>query len=302
MSIKTKIGSLAANVALKGSKRAPEILVISGMIGMAGATIWAIKSTFEASKTIAVRDELLIQNEEKVESEEFDYTEEDAIEDAHKLNRWFALEMIKYYAGPFILLAAGGAAILYGHHKRYVGYLGMAAMAAAAEADYKGLVDRIRAEYGDEIADKLKYDIHEVVEEYEEEQEDGSVVSGTRAYDTSGNIPSLYARVFDETCTEWRKDPIHNMMFLRKVQEEANRTLHNRGFITLNEVYAALGLPLNDDYGNEAGWTMKGGDDFVDFGLYDEADDNPRKRAFINGYVRNVLLDFNCVGRIRAYA
>ena len=135
MSIKTKIGSLAANVALKGSKRAPEILVISGMIGMAGATIWAIKSTFEASKTIAVRDELLIQNEEKVESEEFDYTEEDAIEDAHKLNRWFALEMIKYYAGPFILLAAGGAAILYGHHKRYVGYLGMAAMAAAAEAD-----------------------------------------------------------------------------------------------------------------------------------------------------------------------
>ena len=38
------------------------------------------------------------------------------------------------------------------------------------------------------------------------------------------------------------------------------------------------------------------GDNFVDFGIIDINDE--RKRAFMNGYERNILLDFNVDGNI----
>ena len=38
------------------------------------------------------------------------------------------------------------------------------------------------------------------------------------------------------------------------------------------------------------------GDSFVDFGIIDINDE--RKRAFMNGYERNILLDFNVDGNI----
>ena len=38
------------------------------------------------------------------------------------------------------------------------------------------------------------------------------------------------------------------------------------------------------------------GDNFIDFGIYDL--DKERNRAFVNGYERNILLDFNVDGNI----
>ena len=60
-----------------------------------------------------------------------------------------------------------------------------------------------------------------------------------------------------------------------------------------------LGIPRSKA-GQVVGWIYDKdntkGDGFVDFGIYDA--NNDRKRAFVNGLERTILLDFNVDGNI----
>ena len=61
-----------------------------------------------------------------------------------------------------------------------------------------------------------------------------------------------------------------------------------------------LGFPRTKA-GQVVGWVYDEkhtvGDNFVDFGLFNDINDE-RKQAFVNGYERSVLLDFNVDGPI----
>ncbi len=112
--------------------------------------------------------------------------------------------------------------------------------------------------------------------------------------------PSIYGKFFDETCAGWSKNPEYNLMFLRNQQNWANDKLRAQGHLFLNEVYDTLGIPRTQA-GQIVGWMAnaneKGiGDGFVDFGIYQIADEN--NRAFVNGFEHTVGLDFNCDGVI----
>lgn len=67
----------------------------------------------------------------------------------------------------------------------------------------------------------------------------------------------------------------------------------------MNDVYKSLGLEPTKA-GQVVGWIYDPEnpdiDNYVDFGIYDVS--NERKRAFVNGYERNILLDFNVDGNI----
>ena len=60
-----------------------------------------------------------------------------------------------------------------------------------------------------------------------------------------------------------------------------------------------LGIPKTKA-GQIVGWVYDeknpNGDNFVDFGIYDM--NKERARAFVNGYERTILLDFNVDGNI----
>ena len=88
-------------------------------------------------------------------------------------------------------------------------------------------------------------------------------------------------------------------MFLFKQQNYANDTLKARGYLFLNEVYDMLGIPRTKA-GQVVGWIYDEkhpiGDNFVDFGIVDV--NNERSRAFMNGYERSIILDFNVDGNI----
>ena len=88
-------------------------------------------------------------------------------------------------------------------------------------------------------------------------------------------------------------------MYLRRQQEFANEMLRSKGHLFLNEVYDILGFPRTKA-GQVVGWIYDEknpvGDNYVDFGIYDITDE--RKRDFINGYERSILLDFNVDGNI----
>ena len=94
-------------------------------------------------------------------------------------------------------------------------------------------------------------------------------------------------------------------MFLRRQQDYANEKLKAQGYLFLNEVYDMLGIPRSKA-GQIVGWTYKkdneNADNYVDFGIYDLSSANKQlndqKIAFVNGYERAVLLDFNVDGPI----
>ena len=87
-------------------------------------------------------------------------------------------------------------------------------------------------------------------------------------------------------------------MFLRKQQEWANELLKSRGHVFLNEVYDMLGIPRTKS-GQIVGWVYNSNDEYsdnyIDFGVYDGG---ARSRAFVNGYEKAILLDFNVDGVI----
>lgn len=106
---------------------------------------------------------------------------------------------------------------------------------------------------------------------------------------------SQYARFFDESCPNWCKNSEYNLAFLRMQQLNATELLRTHGYLFLNDVYHMLGIPRTKA-GQVVGWIYDPdgtGDNYVDFGLYDE-----KNRQFINGCKENVLIDFNVDGII----
>lgn len=119
--------------------------------------------------------------------------------------------------------------------------------------------------------------------------------------DKSVNV-SRYARIFDDSCMKWTKNPEHNMIFLKEKQDFCNCKLRTKGHLFLNEVYDILGFPRTKE-GTMIGWVYDKenpiGNNFVDFGIFDTNDE--RNSDFINGYRNTVILDFNVDGNILDY-
>lgn len=113
---------------------------------------------------------------------------------------------------------------------------------------------------------------------------------------------SQYARIFDDSCIGWTKDPEYNLSFLKVQQNYCNDVLKSKGHLFLNEVYDILGFPRTKA-GAVVGWVYDEknpiGDNFVDFGIFDTNDE--RNSDFINGYRNTAILDFNVDGDILNY-
>lgn len=119
--------------------------------------------------------------------------------------------------------------------------------------------------------------------------------------DKTENV-SQYARIFNDSCVGWTKDPEYNMRLLKEKQNYCNNLLKSKGHLFLNEVYDILGIPRTKA-GAFVGWVYDEknpiGDNFVDFGIYDTNDE--RNFDFINGYKNTAILDFNVDGNILDY-
>ena len=77
----------------------------------------------------------------------------------------------------------------------------------------------------------------------------------------------------------------------------ANDRLNAKGFVFLNDVYKDLGLE-QIPAGQAVGWyknNKRGGDNFVDFGIFENPD---RFNDFMAGREGSIWLDFNVDGVI----
>ena len=292
-------------VGFKFRKHSPEILVGAGIVGVVGSAVMACKATTKLDEVLAEPKEKIEKIHELMENpdrvpEGKEYTEEDGKKDLTIMYTQSAVKVVKLYAPAVLLGTVSIAAILGGHHILRKRNLALAAAYATIDKGFKEYRGRVIERFGEELDKELKYNIKAKEIEETVVNEDGSETTVKKTVNVADpNVTSDYARFFDNGCTGWTKDPEYNLMFLKDQQRYANDLLKSRGHLFLNEVYDMLGLPRSTA-GAIVGWVYDEkhpvGDNFVDFGIYDLYDE--KKRDFVNGYERSILLDFNVDGEI----
>lgn len=285
-------------------KHSPEILVVTGAIGVVTSAVMACKATRKI-------DDILDETKKAVDAihdcstnENFkdEYSEEDAKKDLVITYSRAAINFAKLY-GPSVALGALSLGCIFASNNilRKRG-IAIAAAYTAVDTTFKEYRKRVVERFGEEVDRELKYNLKakKVTEKVvDEETGETKKVKKTKYTAEDPNGYSDYARFFDEYCNGWEKDPEYNLMFLRTQQSYANDLLKSRGHLFLNEVYDMLGIPRTKA-GQVVGWVYNEdnpvGDNFVDFGIYDV--NRETNRDFVNGYERSILLDFNVDGNI----
>lgn len=279
----------AITVANKVSKHSPEILLVTGIVGVVGTVVVACMETRKLDKIVQEAHEELDRIDLKVLPKK---------SDSLKVYIKTGAKIARNYA-PAVALGSVSIGCLVGSHyilnKRYVGAL---AAYSILDDSFRKYRKRIAEKFGDEVEKNLYLGLDEngEVSKNDEKSDRDVLLSPTDGVIISKRPYSPYAVFFDETCSGWEKNAEFNKLTLTCLQNLANDRLTARGHLFLNEVYDMIGVPRTQA-GAVVGWIKHGdGDGYVDFGLRNQY--NEKVRDFVNGYERSILLDFNVDGII----
>ena len=304
--IMSKATRLFGKAGLQIKKHSPEILMTAGIVGTVASTVLACKATTKVGKVLQEKNQQIDVIHESAEKgyvigrEDVEYTEEDSKKDLTIVYAQTGIKLVKLYAPAAAVGVLSIAAIVSGHHILKKRNLALAAAYAVVDKGFKEYRERVVERFGEALDKELRYNIKaKEVEEVVIDENGNETVEKKIVNEIDIPSHSEYAKFFDEASAHWQKDAEYNLMFLRRQQDWANEKLKAKGHLFLNEVYDMLGIDRSRA-GQVVGWIYDeknpNGDNYVDFGIYDVADE--RKRAFVNGFERNILLDFNVDGVI----
>lgn len=282
--------SVITNVINFGKKNSSTILMIGGII-LNGVGMYEVaKATKKALPIIDEGKEKIAECKEiaKIEPE---YTEEICKADITKAKIQTGVKVAKTYLPAAVIVGTSLACIIGSHKILSARCAAIGAAYTALDTCFKDYRQNVIDKYGEEVDKELKYNLKV------KKAKDGTVTyEATEKTYKKYNDASAYARFFDESNPYWDDSSEYNLMFLKKVEQEANDKLQANKILFLNDVYEALGFPKTKA-GQVMGWTCTDtpseSDNYVDFGIYDI--NNPAKRDFVNGAEKCILLDFNVV-------
>ena len=296
-------------VGFKLKKHSPEILVVTGVVGIVASTIMACKATTKVSEIIDETKETIDTIHDSVgkglhTADGEEYTQEVANKDLAIVYVQTGWKFAKLY-GPSVALGIASIGCMVGSNrilkKRNIA---LAAAFKAVDTSFKEYRERVVNRFGKELDRELRFGIKakEIEEKVVDEEGNETTVTKTVEVMDPNVTHSIYSVVFCEGNTGWTKNAELNKVFLIQQQNWANDKLRLNGILTLNEVYDMIGAQRTA-YGQIAGWVYtddcSAGDNFVDFGIFDV--NNEKACDFLNGYERSIVLDFNCIGNILEY-
>lgn len=301
-----RLKKLVKRTKFRVSKHSPEILLVTGSIGVVASfvagcieTVKAqdvIKDTNEKIDAVKVAETRLKDGEELHTEDGEEYTEKNVKMDKVIIYKDTAVSLAKVYYPSVLLLTASMGCIFKSHGIMKKRNAALAAAYAGVSQLFKEYRSRVVSELGEEADKKFRHGISTITVTNDDGK--GNVTTEeVSVLDPSNHSP--YAKFFDEASPYWEKDSEYNLMFLTAQQNYANDKLRANGMLFLNEVYDALGLPRTKA-GQVVGWVYDDenpiGDNYVDFGIYNL--DNEKARDFVNGYERSIILDFNVDGNV----
>lgn len=302
----SKASRLLSRAGLQIKKHSPEIFMVVGIAGTITSTVMACKATTKVDEILEEPKKSLdiihkgmedgyIENKEGKQ----EYTVEDGKKDLTIVYTQTGIKLAKLYAPSVAVGVLSIASIVTGHKILNKRNVALAAACTVLDNSFKEYRKNVVERFGESVDKELRYNIKAKEAEVISVDENGNEIIENTIVNIPGLGASPFAKFFEESCPAWQKDPNFNLMFLRQQQNYANELLKSRGHVFLNEVYDMLGIQRTPE-GQQYGWVYDTknpvGDNYIDFAIYDVTDE--RKRAFVNGYERNILLDFNVDGMI----
>lgn len=295
VNLKDNISYLAGMTSLKAKEHSPEILTVSGVCSIILGTVLACRATLKAEEIIEAHEDMIesiSQAEELAEgSDTVSYPPEVKQKDVVKAYAKTIGRFVVDYAPAVTCIGAGIAMICTAHGILRKRNAALMAAYNAIDTAFKAYRQRVVNEQGQ------AQDMHYLTGgEYKvEELPDGTKrVVEDKSPKKSENPHTIYDKFFDEASAYWKKDADANLRFLLMAQNQLNNKLNARGYVFLNELYAALDIPPTPA-GQIVGW-VKTESSFIDFGIFDMTDE--RKRRFVNGEERSILIHPNVQGVI----
>lgn len=288
----------------RGIKRnSSEIMLITGAVGTVAATVTAVIQTRKLDSALDdARDEILYA-EEKLEEEVITSDEAKRIVRTARIHE--GLAVAKLYAGPVILEGLGLGLIFASHAKLKKENTALSAALATVSGAFLRYRERVRERYGEEAEREIKYGIKHAEVETEETDEKGRTKKVKKDVAYIDNLPGDYSRFFDGSSRRFDfTDNQFNISYLNSRQNYWNDMLKINGYVTLNEVYRDLDIPVIPD-GIVLGWMYSKdpekqiGKPYIDFGIWNV--NRAKNRDFINGYEEAILLDFDVIDLTKAY-
>ena len=307
--IMNSVSRSSHKVSFKLKKHSPEILIVTGVVGIIASTVMACKATTKVNDIVDETKETIDTIHDSVgkglhTSDGEEYTQEVANKDLAIVYVQTGLKFVKLY-GPSVALGIASIGCIVGsNHILRKRNVALAAALTAMETSFKDYRRRLIDRFGKDLDRELRFGIKakEVEEKTVDENGKETTITKTVEVVDPNAIHSIYSVVFCEGNSGWTRNAELNKVFLIQQQNYANDKLRLNGILTLNEVYDMIGAPRTA-YGQVAGWvyTEDGsiGDNFVDFGIFDV--NNEKACDFVNGYEKSIILDFNCIGNILEY-
>lgn len=304
--IKNTMTKSAYRMGFKLKKYSPEILVVSGAIGVVASAVMACKATTKLGSILEESHDQVEQIHEYAEREDMvvsgKYTEENAKKDLFVVYVQTGVKIAKLYAPSVILGSISLGSMIASNNILRKRNVALAAAYTTIEKSFKKYRSNVIERFGEKVDKELKYGVKaQKIEEVETDPGTGKQKKVKKTIETTDyDGYSQYARFYDESCKNWKKDAEANLIFLRAQERYANDLLHARGYLFLNEVYDMLGIQITKE-GQLVGWVYSDdpnftGANYVDFGMNEIHRD--KVRDFVNGYERTILLDFNVDGNI----
>lgn len=285
----------AQKAGFKIQQKSPEIFLGLGIASMAGALAVTVVATVKAHDILDDHKEHLVNiNEAADDADNTTYDANDLAHDTKLAYARLAKKLVLAY-GPAVMLA-GTSMFCF-----CKGQSILKARNAALSTALAGVTDQFRRyrekvidKYGAEVDEEMRYAVaNETVK-----GEDGKKHTvRTMSSEVAGYGP--YARVFDDTNTNWQGSVAYVKQWLEGCEAHCNAILNGRGVLYLNEVYDMLGFDRTP-VGQTHGWVYDPRRDvdtnWVDFGMKDFA--KPNSKAWQLGETDVIILDFNVDGYI----
>lgn len=305
MDIKNTLTRTCGKVRLQAIKHSPEILLAAGIISGAAALVFAVKETLKAEEVLDEHQEKMEKIEEALsltcdeenigEVQEITYTLDDAKKDKVRAYVQTGWAFAKLYAPTFVFAGLSLTCILTSHGIMRKRNLALAATMATVQKAFDEYRGRVVRDLGKDMDEHFLYDTIEKDAEVKTVDDKGKEKTKIEKYSVPTKT-SVYSRFFDEANDNFEKDGSANYRFVRSQMLYLQQKLIANGYLFLNDVYKALGFPITIA-GQSAGWIYdfnNRDNTILRFRGFDinEVNNSPEVMAFMNGYERNCLIDF----------
>ncbi len=291
-----KMTGTANKVGFAMKKHSPELLIVTGIVGVVASAVVACKKTMKLPEIIENHQRSIDDIFDEFENNE-EMTKKEYQKKAAKVYLKTSVSIAGLYAPALSLGTASIGCILASNNILRKRNVALAAAYSAIDKGFKEYRARVVERFGEEVDHQLLYNLKS--EEIEETvtDEKGKEKKVKKQVLTSDGKESMYAKYFASGNNEWINDPSFFKDWLSMKQRFANERLKAVGHLTLNEVYRELGFH-DTKPGMVVGWLYDKknptGDNYVELSAKEVYIPNEntgiRERAY--------LIDFNVDGNI----